>query len=419
MTDRKEAQKLFADFIREYLKKNKPTDWDNSLFGEFPGTILMYQKYFGSILRQNSNPEKIKAIEERYKLNKDDSVQKKIKVIDGRPRSIKIFFSKKIVPHEDNLNFIALIFDVPVQTVEEFVAYKHKSKLEKEPIIIEPAKIKPVVIKHVKTVKTKNKIGFKNILTKRNAVVAMSVVFSFILITIILQKYNFTDNKLNAANQPKEETGFFPQDIDRDLFVKKVSVTNSTKISEEDTVLLHTVNIFNDKCLHKNSVWSFATDPNGEDMNSKYGEPFNEEIKTKFKDVLNGRTTIANEYMDIHFNLENLKNKTLYFSNLKIKIINTYDAKGEKAQYNMYESRSAEIKFELILDDKNTQGFTVDKEELKHGEALFCKMRVKGSEISNNLIYRFQIVADFVDTKGKHYQAVSDKNYLIGFVSEN
>jgi len=63
MKNRKEMLKSYADFLRHTIKENKPTDWDCNLLGDFPGTTLMYQKYFGYILKQGINHEKIKVID--------------------------------------------------------------------------------------------------------------------------------------------------------------------------------------------------------------------------------------------------------------------------------------------------------------------------------------------------------------------
>jgi len=229
-----------------------------------------------------------------------------------------------------------------------------------------------------------NSINKKN---KRNLAL-ISIIPVIIIILFFLHK--FTNNKKdinNLENLNKHQIvqpTFFPQDIGSNLFVRKTISDINNTVPLADSIFFYTVNIFNDKFP-----------------------------------ILNGRTTIANQYMDIHFNIENQMNKTLYFSSLKINVLHTYDAVSEQAEYNMYEVRTAEIRFELILNEKNMYGFTVEKEKLKSGEAIFCRMRVTGSESSTNLIYRLQIIADLVDTKGKHYQAVSDKNYLIGFVPEN
>jgi len=422
MANSNETKIEFADFIREYLENNKPADWNNALFGEFPGTISTYQKYFGYILKQNNNSEKVEAIEKRYKLNKSDKVEKKIKIIDGRPRSITKFFNEKIVPYDKNLYFIAVVFDAPIKTIEEFVKRQEneKKQLTKKP---EKAKkesfnIDNEIISEINEPKEDQNDRLKQFFTKNKKIIgSVSLILLLFISVFLFQKYG-KNNELKAENMHPIISTFFPREMADSLYVKKTTANNSENILSEDTILLHTVNIFNDKCLYKNSDWSFSTDPEGEDMNSKYGTPFNDEIKTHFN-VLNGRTTIANEYMDIHFNIENLKNKTLYFSNLKIKIIDTHDAKVEKAKYNMYEIRSSEVIFEIILDDKNMKGCSANKEELKNGEALFCKLRIKGSEFCNNLIYELQIIADFSDIKGNHYQGVSDKNYFIGFVAEN
>ncbi len=416
MSIREQYRAQYADYLRENLKT--PSDWKVELLGNFPGTTAMYQKYFGQILSQNTNKQKVEAINEHYHLHKYENIDKKVEIIDGKPRSIENFFTKKTTPFDDKLKFMALIFESEIKSLEDFVEWKHAQKPLKS-----KNNEKNETIQHNNSANSikieRKKEAFSVKITKQLAI-AVSVLVFFSIIAFLVSKIqpaNAENKELEKIGNKTLQSSFFPKYINKDLFEKNIPVKkNNNKTIVKEEILYHTVNIFNDKCIHKQGAWSFETDANGEDMNSPYGAPFNENIAGMYP-ILKGRTTIANEMMDLHFNIENNYNSDLYCSSLTIEIIDTYDTKAENAKYNLYTTRSSEeIKFELLLDGKNTYGFTVNKEKVDAGGGvLFCKMRIKGSEKCENLIYRFKIKVSMVDSKGNHFSVNSDKTYLIAF----
>ncbi len=134
---RKETQKAFANYLRENLKT--PSDWNDSLFGAFPGKTAAFQKYFGYVLEKNINIKKVEAIENEYNLHKYENIDKKVEIIDGKPRSIEKFFKEKTTPRENKLKFIALVFESPILTIEDFVESQkeenNNKSIEKEVIL--------------------------------------------------------------------------------------------------------------------------------------------------------------------------------------------------------------------------------------------------------------------------------------------
>ncbi len=398
----------YSDYIRNYLKENEPKDWNVGLWGKFPASSNMLQKYFKHILEQGvGSRDKVKAIENHYKLNKKDSVDKKMFEIEGRTRSISNFLENKTVPFEKNLNFIAFIFDVPICTLNAFIENNKIQKvvventLEEDKIPLQDftnTGLKPNIETHIKA---------KSV--KKSVFLSLSVIAALFVIAIgFYSLIGQNDENINKV----AKSSFLPVDIGNKLFEIK-AITNN---NQQDTGLnFHTFNIFNDKCLYKNTPWSFTIDHKGEDMSSSYGSPFNKTIQS-LHPILNGRTTIANQMMEIHFNIANNTDKNLFFANLEVKVVKTFDAKAEQAEYNLYQSRNFEEVFDITLSDKNLYGFTVSKQKVKPHEAIFCKCIITGDDKCNDLIYKIQIIADFVDVQGKHYTVVSDKNYLIGFV---
>ncbi len=402
----------YSDYIRNYLKENEPKDWNVNLWGKFPASSNMLQKYFKHILEQGvGSRDKVKAIENHYKLNKRDTVDKKMFEIEGRTRSISNFLENKTVPFEKNLNFIAFIFDVPICTLNEFIENNTTKDKIQNSILENTLKKDKIHLQNLKNneLKPNTEPHKRTKPVKKSVLLSLSVIAVFFVLSIGFYSLGGQNNE-NSKEVAK--SSFMPVDIGDQLFeIKAISANN-----QQDTGLnFHTVNIFNDKCLYKNQPWSFTTDPNGEDMNSSYGSPFNETIQS-LHPILNGRATIANQMMEIHFNIANNTDKNLFFANLEVQVVNTFDAKAEQAKYNLYQSRNLEEVFDLTLSDKNLYGFTVSKQEVKPNEAIFCKCIITGDDKCKDLIYKIQIIADLVDIQGKHYPVISDKNYLIGFV---
>lgn len=405
MKRRNDTKKAFAEYLRDELQP--PSDWNTELFGKFPGTVSMIQKYFGYILDQKPNSEKAEAIELQYHLEQFNSLEKKIDYIDGRPRSIENFFKGQTVPYERNLNFIALVFDAPIKTLEEFVSYNNKHKIESE--------------------ESKKRQGMQ---AKANSLkqdfiplqsLPRSIALFLMIVILACIGFNYfhygVSNSQSKSIKQRQPASFFPVDIENKLFVNKIKgiVTPIQDTGRNTELNFHTINIFNDKCIYNEGTWSFVTDVAGEDMNSQYGKPFNENIKTLYP-ILKGRTTLANQLMDIHFNINNRTGENLVFSSFLIKILNTYDANTEKAQYNLYTERSEEIRFEVVLTNRNIYSYTTDKKRIENNESLFCRLRIKGDTNCMNLIYKFRIICDLIDANGRHYTIQSDKDYFIGFV---
>ncbi len=439
----------YSEYIRNYLKENKPKDWNVSLWGEFPATSNRLQKYFKYILEHKPSRDKVKALEKHYNFNSKDTIDKKMLEIGDKTRSIANFLKNKIDnPREKNLNFIAYIFDVPIcsfndfvenYTIQEEIKPEIKEKVEEEikEEVEETIKGEEVEeeIKEEEKVKINDNV-LENSITENDVAATPTstnaapqqntevdektrsfkkhLFISMFLMSVIFIFYIGFYNSIAQNNNDNKSAhrSVMPHYIGDTLFELITTVDNN----QQDTGLrFRTVNIFNDSCLYKNGPWSFTTDPKGEDMNSEYGIPYNEEITPKYP-ILRGRTTIANRKMEIHFSITNNTNKNLYFANFMVSVLRTYDAKVEKAEYNLYQSRAAEQLLTINLCDENTYRFAVKKQEVKPNKAIFCKCEITGDDRCQGLIYRIKMVADFVDANGKHDTIRSDKDYFIGFV---
>ncbi len=416
MDNRQQTKKHFASYLIE--NKKAPSDWKAELFGQFPATQTNYQKYFGKILEENTNQLKIEAIEEHYKLDNSISLEKKIYLINGRPRSIVNFYNGDTIPYESGLKFIALVFEYPVKTLEQFVDWqKEQQNYEIKKQIInnivvslkEHAKKKEEQVKPKEAKKTKKVgiTGWRRIITK---FIALPVSFLLILFFTLYTVFNI---------EIKDNNSVIPKYVGSEIFVNNSGdsepAISPDSIAGEVPALYHTVNILNDKFIFTTNEWRFSTDPNGEDMNSKYGTPYDESITSLFP-TQKGSINIANQKMDIDFNIENINRKNLYFSGYVIKIIDIFDAKANKAEYNLYKSLSHEMKLSQVdfSEDKKDYLFKTDKELIKSGNVLFCKIPISvNNRAFNNKILEFEIIVDLVDKRGKHHKIKSDKTYFI------
>lgn len=429
---RKENFKLYAQYLRKELKENPPADWNTDILGVFPGRFTMFQKYFGHILAKNKNKEKIAAIVKHYNLEKVKTVDEKIEIINGKPRSIERFFDGEVVPYEKNINFIAFIFDAPVKTFTKFVDLKDelidiKENVDTPQMNVSSNKQYANNLKTSQNSKNTNvekneennfsipekDFRIKTFITKHYkwSIAIASVLLFFLLLSDKMDQSNTeSKNKVQRAS-------FFPEEIGDALF--ELNSQTASNITDTTSLTFHTSNIFNDKCVYKlNGAWSFVTDPNGEDMNSKYGIPFNVDIQGQYP-MLNGQTTLANQSMDIYFNVYNQMNIELFFSSFKLKIINSFDAESEQAAYNLYTDRSNKPFFEININcDKNTYPYTTTKTNVSQGKPLTCRLRVNANEKCKNRILQFKLVCDLIDAQANHYTIESDKSYFIAFVED-
>ncbi len=241
MDNRQQTKKRFASYLIE--NKKAPSDWQIGLFGEFPATQTNYQKYFGKILEENTNQLKIQAIEAHYKLDNDISLKKKIDIINGRPRSIVNFYNGDTIPYESGLKFIALVFEYPITTLEQFVDWQKeqqeyaikeatkkkeqqeyaikeaaKKKEQQEYAIKEAAKKKEEQIKPKEAQKTKKVgiTGWKKIIAK---FIALPIGFLLILF--------FTYFIVNDVyNKKASENSVVPKYVGSEIFVPILGTTN-------------------------------------------------------------------------------------------------------------------------------------------------------------------------------------------------
>lgn len=412
MNTRKQLKKRYAEYLRNYLKKHKPPEWDTQLFGQFPGTATGFQKYFERILKQGANPGKVNAVELRFGLKKYTTFEQKKMALEGRCRSIENFFIKKTLPYESNLEFMAEVFDVPIKSIDDFSKTTVENSSNENDDFIK---------KSFSGLSRDRVISFwkKQTLLKKAAPAIFSLIFAAAVFLFL--PYNSTGSadgvsKASLITTPQgPPTGFFPQES-RGLVVSIAPIDSAASVKEKKLTCT-TLSIYNEGYLYKEQPWSFGVDKCREDMNSELGWPYNDEIISSTP-LLKGRTTLANMSMDVRIRIFNTMDKPVYFSNFDIKVTDTYDAKAENAEYGLYQTRSIEVPFIVTLSNKNLYAHTAKSQQLNPNQAMTLKIRIQGSEKSRDLIYRLLLKMNFTDAEGKKYSLTSDKEYLIGFVGD-
>ena len=446
-----EIRKMFADYLRETLVP--PTDWYVGTCGSFPPTVHYLQIYFEQILRENSNSLKIKAINNFYELNEIHSLEKKIEKIDGLPRSIQNFFVKKTVPNEDRLNFIALIFESPISTLREFETRReHKQPTAEVAVEAEVmnnvTETEPVFVKEEKFQNTEYQINNDNsfppetnmislkskgkfFLNTRQRRIVTFLSIALVVIAIAALKINYAALAGASLVNSTAERGFMPLYVGDSLFAgSAVSLNvleNDEQINENqippplDSSLIvrnlqyATVSIYNDQYLYSLRPWSFEVDGNGEDMNSKWGNPYNSDIADLYP-TLRNTITLANNVMELSFNISNRNNLSLFFHAIKLKIVERIRITPDHTSYNIYSFRNtlSDIILGVSLCDNDLYGIETNHNEIAANKAQFCKLRVHNSSENENTICKFRISVDLVDAAGNHYIVESNKDYFLG-----
>ncbi len=453
-------QENYAKYLRKYFKANSPLDWkkfnvDGFINRDFPGmetvTVTDFQKYFGLILDANKNKKKIAAIEERFNLTNYNTVEKKIEIINGKPRFIEKFFrDSNLTPQVKNIEFIAFIFDAPIKSLKEFTTYFMEQKNAKENLqIVKSSEFiaeKPVVLKvtlpfkisetqkeeaspistpisqqkeiqkqNIEVVETEN-VNVVNTVKIQKRHHTFSFAFAAVAAIVLGFFFLFPSAEKEAKSSPVKEVkikSLIPVYAGDSLFIG----TMKSNLPPQTTpfIKFKTTKIYNDEFVYSpTNAWSFETDPEGEDMNSSYGGFIEENIHTLYP-VQSGKVTLANQNMYIKFDIQNRLGKKLRFTNFKISVEKTYDVKAENAKYNLYENRGIDKLLKITLSNNKNYLRGTDNKEIKDGENLLCHLYIDGDNFCNDLIYKFNIVCELIDSDSKLYTIKSDKSYFLGF----
>ncbi len=420
-----DKRKSYADYIKSYLKTNPPKGWT----GDFPGSQAKIDNYIEHILRKGEDHKKVKAIDERFNLVANLSATQKMIDINGRTRSLYDFLKKDgtKIPYRRNLELTAIIFGVPITTHYDFLkqnAQQENSETETPDEILEETP--PEISEEPKISEEKNTTPKElesseepEEKTKKTAQTTFKTIAVSLFLVAIFSGFVYTIffTKVTTKNENMQISSVMPVDIGDKFFDGEIS---KTETNPNDTGLIfYTRSIFNDYCLTKNEAWNFEVDTNGEDMkNPEFGSMFAETIQELYPHTV-GRVNIANITMELRFEIKNSFDKTMCLENMMIRVLDKYDTKAEKATYNVYQDRDLEQSVFITFSTQKTYRFALERTSLKKNETISFKCTINGDSHCDNKIYRFKIVADFLDVNSRqHYYVESDKTYLIGFVRD-
>ncbi len=429
--NKKKLQENFADYIKTNIKK--PEDWNIELFGKFPPRKTGLKNYFSFLIEENKQKEKLFSIHEFFNFEEQKQASEKIEklnALSGRLKSIENLFADKSTPVERTLNFIAVIFDLPIKNITAFEAERKKIKSKPE-TETETNKTKSKTVKKISEERDVVKIEDKRVkkTLKRRIVVFCSLLIFLIVCGFtykvsvnyfsLYSRFNKAKDKLNEI----EKLSFKPLFLNDEIFetdslnTSETEKITSSKGSEDIEIEFYTNNIYNHKFLYSSKQWSFETDTKGEDINSDYGKPFFEELKSLYPYPKNF-ATLANDYIWIRFNIQNKSSTPVFVDNLNIKILSVVKINKTSVHYNEWTTALPnEMKYEFVLNNKakNYPG-AIENKKLRSDNPLHFSFKVRGDKSCDNQIFKFRILISCNDGKGNRFTVKSDKDYFIGFL---
>jgi len=410
--DKKVLEKQFATYVFQQIKEKKLFENES----DFTATNL--KKYFVKLIEQNREGKIFEALKIFFIFNGTArSLEEQIQRIQesSKTKSLENFFKEKSTPVLDTLLFLATVFEIPIQNLDDFHEYLENNAAKKE------SKINQNSDNQV--------VSKKRFIPKNQVLMAAFSVLALFLAIFFYQKYtSIQDRFQNARHKIEhiESLAFSPKPMPDNMIEKDSSKKNTQKntiqekkveLTNGKALLYFTNNIYNKSFIYSQQKWGFATDKNGEDMNSLYGEPYNQEIRHLKPEKLLF-PTIANKEMHIRFNIKNITNEKLFLDNMYIKILEKYVTNSETMFYNAWLPKLSEEKYQIEINNSVTiYPFSLYLEVEPHQSQHFS-FQVKTAPNFTHQIARFSIEISANNGNGKRYVCSSDKNYLVGFLEE-
>ncbi len=456
----KEDQKKFADFLRKSIEQ--PISEIPKEFLKTNITVATIRNYCSRILQESKDIEKINYIKKFYNLKgtpKNITNDKAIELTEvdlliieleeniNPAKAVEVLFKTNNIPKENTLAFAAFLLNHHFRSTAEFIKWE-AMQLEKisqknptpnvnettTPILTEPTPIStqeqaaPSTTAQVtatpeeSTPATTKKPTTFWYTHKSKVFIAASL----LLVAISAYAYrlhNYIEDKKDQLAYINQ-ISFTPVVADSGLLEASVSIettatsANTTTVTTDNPLVFYTNNIYNGKFLYTTDKWDFATDQNGEDMNSPYGEPYKDQLKGLFK-TPNNLPTIANKSIWLRFNVLNKGSQKLYIDNIKLEKVGTYKINPQKVKWNNWITpKDGEKRFELLLTHEPQVAAIVAFAEVPPQNPQHFSLVIHTDASCESYIYQFRLVISANDAQGKRYTITSDKVYSIGRLSE-
>jgi hypothetical protein len=461
---KEELKKEFAAFLRKSIEQPISEIPKEFRQNNYTFTVATIRNYCDRVLREGKDMEKIKRIKDFYELRgivnekeigKDrvlemtetEKLLHELEKNKDKARPVANLFNNNITnPTERSLSFAAFLINLPISSLEDF----KKFKATLEPTIEEnttpssteittsnPTEPTPIsnqekeapstttqatTVNEVSTPATAEKTTTFWYKHKSKVLVAASL----LLVAISAYAYrlhNYIEEKKDQLAYI-HQISFTPVVADSGLLEASVSaestvkVVNTTTVTTDNPLVFYTNNIYNGKFLYTTDKWDFATDQNGEDMNSPYGEPYKDQLKGLFK-TPNNLPTIANKSIWLRFNVLNKGSQKLYIDNIKLEKVGTYKINPQKVKWNNWITpKDGEKRFELLLSHEPQVAAIVAFAEVPPQNPQHFSLLIHTDTTCESYIYKFRLVVSANDAQGRRYTTTSDKVYSIGRLSE-
>ena len=392
----------FAAYIRS--NKQAPKDWDNDI-GSFAFTSTMIRKYFCSIVENEDNTNRIQLIRQFYDISSEKSQDELLEYIKdtgfNKTKTIENFFRTQTTPDMNTLNLIATLF-CPIKNHHDF---QGAGKSEKSFI--------PITWLNV--------LGVQNRLRRHEWVLSVVVVLLIVTLgsLVFYIPSHITQNELLQQKSALiDQLAFHPTVVPSDSIVLGSAESGKSGISQNKEAILEffTNNIYNTYYLLPKRAWNFPIDSLGEDINSKYGAPYNTALYNTLLQASKG-TSIANKNMKIRFNISNPSDEDWVIDNLYLEITDVYELSDHESKKAIWSSKSLEKSYTVeLIGQKRVYPLEVF-ENIPKGNAVFFALdiRTEDSHLEGKII-RFKIKLSANNGKGSKTNITSDKSYLLGYV---
>jgi len=331
----------------------------------------------------------------------------------NKTKAIENFFKKEnYIPVNKTLEFIAVLFDAPLNSFASFQASLQQKKMEETaaaevavPIIPQELKVKKSISYLVMALAfvmvsalaylTYSKLALKKV-NEENTRIIGGLVFN----PVVVDEVDLVTAVSNIHNDPTNENGIM-----------------ATSDSDEEPSYF-TNHIYNTDFILPKEDWGFDIDPKGEDINSDYGKPFSNELRPLYKDVIQDKVTIANNQMLIRLNIRNNTDTKWVIDNIYLRKIEQYTPEVNKVYKNSWSVREGELSYGFEMNKYASIYPITTFIELEPGQAKYFSMNITGDHSCNGAIFKYKIVFSGNGSKGDSFTIESDKEYYLGFYNK-
>ncbi len=453
----KKIQKEYAEYIKNFVEKLPEPEIPNEFRQpRIKVTVATVRDYCVRIIREDKEPDKIQTIKDFYSINVEltastklplakllemtstDKLVYQIEQLTNPARPIANLFGGGIIeqPTLRTLEFAAFLFGIKITMAQ----FKKLKDAEVTKNTTKKATESANIDTDLTTEKVENDLGTIPEQTLFRQYKYKFTIAASIILLLVCSAYAYNLKSYVDKNKEKlatiEQITFKPIIADSGLVenIIKPNVANQNidnQVVKENSkqitagfetlempLSFYTNNIYNGKFLFTTDKWNFETDITGEDMNSKYGEPYRNQLKSLLT-LPNTQPTIANKSIWIRFNVMNKSGIKLYVDNIKLEKVATYTINNKIVKWsNWITPKDGEKRFELLLSHEPQIAAIVPFADIAANSPQHFSLIINCDSTCENHIYKFKLVISANDGQGNRYNVSSDRVYTLGLVNE-